>query len=69
MGKIHKLKIIPGSKAETKFIEALEKVGVKLESVMCRQGRVFGTKYDEYIISNGLYKQISDPLENVRRLD
>lgn len=61
-GKIHKLKIIPGSKQESKFFEILKTVGVKPERVMCRRGFIFWTKYDEYLISDGLWKQIGGNL-------
>lgn len=65
---IHKLKIVPGSEAEVKFMELLNEANVKPETVMCRLGSVFGTPYNEYIISDGLYKQIGDSLRKIRRL-
>lgn len=60
---IHKMKVEPGSEGETYFIQLLEEVGVKPERVMCRLGSVFGTDYNEYILSDGLYKQIQNYLK------
>lgn len=65
---IHKLKIVAGSEAEVKFMELLNEANVKPETVMCRLGSVFETPYNEYIISDGLYKQIGDSLRKIRRL-
>ena len=65
MSRTHKLKIVPGSKQESKFFKALKSVGVKPERVMCRRGFVFWTKYDEYLISDGLWKQIGNSLEKL----
>ena len=62
---IHLVKIIPGSREETRFIEVLDSVGVNRENVLCRLGRLFRTEYDEYIISDGLYKQIPKVIENI----
>lgn len=60
---IHKMKVEPGSEGETYFIQLPEEVGVKPERVMCRLGSVFGTDYNEYILSDGLYKQIQNYLK------
>lgn len=61
---IHILRIEPKSEAEDKFMQLLKEVDVKPKSVMCRLGSVFGTEYDEYILSDGLYKQIQKQLSN-----
>lgn len=62
MGRIHRLKIMPGSEAESSFMNLLKQVDVKPESVMCRLGAIFGTPYNEYVISDGLYRQIQSHL-------
>lgn len=62
MGKIHRLKIMPGSEAESSFMNLLKQVNVKHESVMCRVGAIFGTPYNEYVISDGLFRQIQSHL-------
>lgn len=64
MGKIHYVKIEPGSDSETYFMQLLGEVNVKPENLMCRLGSVFGTPYNEYIISDGLYKQISEVIKS-----
>ena len=66
---IHKLKIIPGSEAEEYFMQLLKKVSVKPESVMCRLGSVFGTDYNEYIFSDGLYAQIQEQLLKIKEME
>lgn len=65
---IHKLKIVPGSEAEECFMQLLKEVNVKPESVMCRLGSVFGTDYNEYIFSDGLYTQIQEPLLKIKEM-
>lgn len=62
---IHVIKIYPGSETEDKFIKLLKDVNVKPDLIMCRLGSVFGTDYDEYILSDGLYRLIRDPLESM----
>lgn len=57
---IHNIKIYPGSSAETKFMRSLERVGVNPTMVMCRNGAVFGEDFDEYILSDGLYRLITE---------
>lgn len=59
---IHNFKVIPGSEAEHRLNELFKTFGVKRESVICRFGSLFGTEYDEYIFSDGLYDQIKDVL-------
>ena len=66
---IHKLKIVPGSEAEEYFMQLLKKVSVKPELVMCRLGSVFGTDYNEYIFSDGLYTQIQEHLLKVKEME
>ncbi len=63
---IHSMKIVPNSEGEQYFMELLKKVGVKPNSVICRLGSVFGTDYNEYILSDGLYRQIQDYLKYVK---
>lgn len=60
---IHTLKIEPESGGEVYFMSLLKEVGVKPDSVICRLGSVFGTPYNEYILSDGLYQQIREYLE------
>lgn len=63
---IHSMKIVPNSEGEQYFMELLKKVDVKPNSVICRLGSVFGTDYNEYILSDGLYRQIQDYLKNIK---
>lgn len=65
-GRLHTIKIIPGSKKESDLMKLLDSVGVKHDLVMCKKGLVFETEYDEYIISDGLYEQISEKFEKLR---
>lgn len=58
MGRIHAVRVQSGSKEESRFINILESVGVKHDSVICKLGMIFDTPYDEYLISDGLYKLI-----------
>ena len=62
MAKIYAIKIKPCSSNENKFKNILEEAGVKNELLMCRRGKDFGMNYDEYIISEGLYKIIHNDL-------
>ena len=62
MGKIHRLRIMPGSEGEEYFMSLLNKVGVKPEAVMCRLGKIFDTPYNEYILSDGLFNLIRNHL-------
>lgn len=62
IGRIHLVKIKPHTEEETRFIKALEDVGVKHESVICKQGFIFDKPYDEYLISDGLYKLIQSQI-------
>ena len=63
IGRIHAIKITPDSEEETQFKNILDSVGVKHESVICKQGFIFETPYDEYIISNGLYRLIQSYIQ------
>ena len=65
-GRLHTIKIIPGSKKESDLMKLLDSVGVKHDLVMCKKGLIFETEYDEYIISDGLYEQISEKFEKLR---
>ena len=60
--RTHRLKIYPNSEAEKRFMELLKAVNVEPSSVMCRLGSVFGTEYNEYIFSEGLYNLIHNYL-------
>lgn len=63
---IHRLKVVPGSEAEDYFMQLLKGVNVKPESVMCRLGSIFGTDYNEYIFSDGLFQQIREKLWKIK---
>ena len=56
------MKIVPGSEAERYFMSLLDEVGVNHNSVICRLGSVFGTPYNEYVLSDGLFRKIKDRL-------
>ena len=62
IGRIHAIRIQPGSEEESKFISILDSVGVKHESVICKLGMIFETPYDEYLISDGLYRLIQSQI-------
>ncbi len=59
MGRIHAIRVQSGTEEESKFMTILDSVGVKRESVICKLGMIFDTPYDEYLISDGLYKLIN----------
>lgn len=65
IGNLHSIKIKAGSKEEAKFTELLKTVGVDRSRVMCKPGYLFWTEYDEYIISDGLWKQIEHGLGDI----
>ena len=62
MGKIHRLKVVPGSEGEQYFMKLLNQVEVKPEAVMCRLGEIYVTPYNEYILSDGLFNLIRNHL-------
>ena len=62
MGQLHAMKIVPGSEAERYFRSLLDEVGVNHGSVICRLGTVFETPYNEYVLSDGLFRKIKDRL-------
>lgn len=66
MGGIHSIRCKPGSVREKEFLRLMDSVGVKRELLICKHGKDFGTPYDEYIISEGLYRTISDEFERIR---
>ena len=68
MGGIHSMRCIPGSKREKQFKKLLDKVGVNWDLVICKRGVDFETDYDEYIISEGLYRTIRDEFERIREI-
>lgn len=61
-GGIHRIKIIPGSDSETRFMTILDNANVKRELLLCKLGEIFGTNYNEYFISDGLFTQIREQL-------
>lgn len=63
---IHILKIKAKSEAEKGFMQLLKEVDVNPDSVMCRLGAVFGTDYNEYILSDGLFQQIREHLLKIK---
>lgn len=65
IASIHIIKIKPNSEQETRFTKILENVGVDQKNIPCRFGYIFWTPFDEYIISDGLYKQIYKDLEKI----
>ena len=65
---IRKFIVKPGTKTEQGFINILQSVGVNPTSVMCRRSDVFGTECNEYLMSEGLYKQIAPQLEKMMSL-
>ena len=68
MSAIHTMKVVPNSEAEKRFMELLKKVDVKPDSVICKLGDVFGVPYNEYILSDGLFRQIQDELRKVKKI-
>lgn len=65
MAAIHAVKIIPHTYEEACFLGLMDKVGVKRKALMCRRSTDFNTVYDEYVISNGLYKEIEYDLAKI----
>lgn len=65
MAAIHAVKIIPHTYEEACFLKLMDKVGVKRKALMCRRSTDFNTVYDEYVISNGLYKEIEYDLAKI----
>ena len=65
MGRIHAIRVQSGSEEESRFIDILDSVGVKHKSVICKQGFIFDTPYDEYLISDGLYRLIQSQILTV----
>lgn len=68
MGGVHSIRCVRGSKREKEFKKLLDKAGVKWDLVLCKRGEDFETDYDEYIISEGLYKTIQDEFERIREI-
>lgn len=66
MSNIHMIKLKPGSKDEARFIDILVNAGVHMDLVLCRRWDVFGTEYNEYILSGSLYNLICDNLSGVK---
>ena len=62
MGQLHVMKIVPDSEAEVCFMNLLNEVGVNHDSVICRLGALFGKPYNEYVLSDGLFRKIKDRL-------
>ena len=57
------IKIKPGSWTENKFLNLLKRNGVKMDLVMKKSGDTFEKPYDEYQLSEGLYRIIQDDFE------
>lgn len=57
------IKVVPNSADERYFIQLLNEVGVKHESVICRIGEVFEQPYNEYLLSNGLFRVIQEHIQ------
>lgn len=68
MGGIHSIRCIPGSKREKEFLKLMDSVGVKRELLICKKGLIFEKDYDEYIISEGLYRTIQNEFERIREI-
>lgn len=52
------IKVKPFSKEEERFMKLMTEEKVNPGDVVCRLGDLFGKPYNEYIVSNSLYKQI-----------
>jgi hypothetical protein len=63
------MKVVPGSEAEQYFMQLLNEVGVKHESVICRIGEIFDRPYNEYLISNGLFKVIQEHIQQKKNIE
>ena len=63
MGRIHAIRVRSGTDEESRFMDILDSVGVKRKSVICKQGFIFDTPYDEYLISDGLYRLIQSHIK------
>lgn len=60
------VKIKPGSWTENKFLNLLKKYDVHTDLVIRRTSEMSGKPYDEYQLSDGLYKIIQADLEKIR---
>lgn len=68
MGGIHTIRCVRGSDREKQFLQLMDNSGVKRELLICRKSEDFGTDYDEYIISEGLYRTIQNEFERIREI-
>lgn len=68
MGGIHTIRCVRGSKRERKFLELMDRKEVKRELLICKTMEVYETDYDEYVISDGLYKTIEEEFEKIREI-
>lgn len=68
MGGIHTIRCVRGSKRERKFLELMDRKEVKRELLICKTMEVYKTDYDEYVISDGLYKTIEEEFEKIREI-
>lgn len=66
MGGIHTIRCVRGSKRERKFLELMDRNGVRRDLLICKPRELFETDYDEYVISDGLYKTIEEEFERIR---
>lgn len=68
MGGIHSIRCIPGSKREKEFLKLMDSAEVKRELLICKRGEIFEKDYDEYIISDGLYRIVQSEFERIREI-
>jgi hypothetical protein len=68
MGGIHSIRCVPGSEREKQFLQLMDNAGVKRDLLICKKGLIFETDYDEYIISEGLYRTVMDEFERIREI-
>lgn len=69
MSCIHSIRCVPNTKREKEFFDLLDSVDVKRELLICKDHETFETTYDEYIISDGLYRIIEEDFERIRGSD
>ena len=67
-GGIHSIRCEPGTEREKQFLQLLKCMGVNMDLVICKKGELFDTSYDEYYISDGLYRLIEEEFENIREI-
>ena len=68
MGGLHSIRCIPGSRREKEFLQLMDDAGAKRELLICKRGDIFETEYDEYVISEGMYRLVRDEFERIREI-